>query len=130
MLPLLFIQVTAQLAQPAVPTDWSTLAPLPYASAPQMTPPLTRFVADEIAAGRCAVPKPADGHYVIKVDVAALVGADGVIRRTVPRAIDCATVEQYSAGLVIRFARANLQVRGGGAADQWYRTTIVYDWGG
>lgn len=129
MLPLLFMQVAAQVAQPAVPTDWSTLAPLPYASAPQMTPPLTRFVADEIAAGRCAVPRPADGHYVIKVDVAALVGADGVIHRTVPRAIDCPTVEQYSVGLVIRFARANLQARNG-AADQWYRATIVYDWNG
>jgi hypothetical protein len=129
MLPLLFLQVAAEVAQPGVPTDWSTLAPLPYASAPQMTPPLTRFVADEIAAGRCPVPKPADGHYVVKVDIAALVGADGVIRRTVPRAIDCPTVEQYSVGLVISFARGNLQARAGGA-DQWYRATIVYDWSG
>lgn len=129
MLPLLFLQVAAQVAPPVVPTDWSALAPLPYASTPQITPPLTRFVADEIAAGRCATPKPADGHYVIKVDVAALVGADGVIRRTVPRAIDCPTVEQYSVGLVISFARGNLQPRAGGV-DQWYRATIVYDWNG
>ena len=130
MLPLLLLQVAAQMAQPVVPTDWSTLAPLPYASAPQVTPPLTRFVADEIAAGRCATPRPADGHYVIKVDIATLVGADGVIHRTVPRAIGCPTVEQYSAGLVISFARGNLQARVGGAADQWYRATIVYDWAG
>ena len=59
---MLFLQVAAQVAQPFVPTDRSTLAPLPYASTPQMTPPLTRFVADEIAAGRCATARPADGH--------------------------------------------------------------------
>ena len=118
-----------QAAVPAVPTDWSTLPPLPYLTAPQMAPPLARFVADEIAAGRCSVPKPADGHYVVKVDVATLVAADGSVRRAVPHAIACPTVEQYSVGLVLTFARANLPPRAG-AADQWYRATIVYDWGG
>jgi hypothetical protein len=125
MLLFLFLQATA----PAVPADWSTLPPLPAAMAPQVTPPLTRFVADEIAAGRCAQPRPADGHYVFKVDVATLIGADGAIRRALPRAINCPTVEQYSAGLVVSFARANPQPRAGGA-DLWYRATIVYDWRG
>ena len=125
MLALLLIQA-ADL--PAVPTDWSALAPVPYSTPPQMTPPLVRFVADEVSAGRCAQPKPADGHYVVKVDVATLIAADGTIRRTVPRAINCPTVEQYTVGLVSSFARANLAARTG--ADQWYRTTIVYDWGG
>jgi hypothetical protein len=129
MLGLLLLQAAAQVAQPAVPTDWSTLAPLPYVTAPQMTPSLAQFVAGEIAAGRCSPPKPADGHYVLKVDVATLVGSDGAIRRTVPRAIDCPTVEQYSAGLVISFARANLPPHAG-STDQWYRATIVYDWNG
>ena len=118
-----------QAAVPAVPTDWSALAPLPYLTAPQMTAPLARFVADEIAAGRCSLPKPADGHYVIKIDVATLVGADGSVRRAVPHAIACPTVEQYSVGLVLKFARANLPPRAG-ATDQWYRATIVYDWAG
>jgi hypothetical protein len=125
MLEILLLQA----AVPALPTDWSTLAPLPYQTAPQMAPPLVRFVTDEVTAGRCAPPKPADGHYSIKVDVATLVGADGTIRRTVPRAIDCPTVEQYSVGLVIKFARANIQPHAG-APDTWYRATIVYDWGG
>ena len=125
MLALLLLQAAAS----SVPVDWSTLAPLPYATVPQMTPPLVRFVADEIAAGRCALPKPADGHYVVKVDVATLVGADGAVRRAIPRAIDCATVEQYSVGLVLKFTRANLQPRAG-TADIWYRTTIVFDWTG
>jgi len=111
------------------PTDWSTLAPMPYVAAPQVTPPITRFVADEVAAGRCAMPKPADGHYLLRIDVATLVGPDGAVRRTVPRAIACPTVEQYSAGLVASFARANLQPRTGGG-DIWYRATITYDWAG
>lgn len=118
-----------QIASPAVPADWSTLPSLPAAMAPQVTPPLTRFVADEVAAGRCVQPKPADGHYVLKVDVAALIGTDGSIRRSLPRAIDCPTVEQYSAGLVVGAARANPQPHAS-ATDLWYRATIVYDWRG
>jgi hypothetical protein len=125
MLALLLLQAAAS----PVPTDWSGLAPLPYVTTPQMTPPLARFVADEIAAGRCTLPKPAGGHYVVKVDVATLVGPDGAVRRAVPHAIDCPTVEQYSVGLVLKFTRANLQPRAG-TADVWYRATIVFDWTG
>lgn len=128
MLGLLLLQAAAQDPAPVVvPTDWSVLAPMPYVAQPPQTASLSGFVAAEIAAGRCAIARPADGHYLVKVDVAALVGADGTIRRTVPRAINCPTVEQYSAGLVISFARANLPR---GATDQWYRATIVFDWTG
>ena len=112
---------------PALPADWATLAPMPYIKAPEVTPALTTFVAGEIGAGRCAVPKPADGHYVVKVDVAALVGADGMVRHAVPHAIHCPTVEQYAAGLVTGFARGNLAARGG-SDDIWYRATITFDW--
>ncbi|MEO9132931.1 MAG: hypothetical protein ABI240_17225 [Sphingomonas sp.] len=126
MLAFLLLQAATT---PTAPTDWSALAPLPYLTAPQMTPPLARFVANEIAAGRCSLPRPADGHYVVKVDVATLVGADGSVRRAVPHAITCPTVEQYSVGLVLTFARGNLPPHAG-AADQWYRATIVYDWVG
>ncbi|WP_353205217.1 hypothetical protein [Sphingomonas sp.] len=94
-----------------------------------MTPHLTAFVGIEIAAGRCTLPKPADGHYVVKVDIATLIGADGMIRQTVPHAIACPTVEQYAAGLVTGFARGNLSVRSG-ASDTWYRATITFDWRG
>ncbi|QQV78498.1 hypothetical protein H5J25_07645 [Sphingomonas aliaeris] len=111
-----------------VPTDWAALAPVPYIKPPEMTPGLSGFVAGEIAAGRCPVSRPADGHYVVKLDIATLVDADGTVRRTVPRAIQCPTVEQYGAGLVISFARANL--RAGAAGDRWYRATIVFDWQG
>ena len=114
-------------ALPAGPIDWAALAPIPYASAPQITPQLSAFVGAEVAAGRCSVPTPADGHYVVKVDVATLIDAAGMIRQTVPHAIDCPTVEQYAAGLVTGFARGNLPVRPG-ASDTWYHATIVFDW--
>lgn len=114
---------------PAIPADWSVLPQIPYVSAPQVTPALSGFVAGEIAAGRCAVPKPVDGHYVVRVDVASLVGGDGMVRRAVPHAISCPTVEQYAAGLVTGFARGNLVMRPG-ATDAWYRTTIVFEWRG
>lgn len=129
MLEVLLLLAAAQVPPPAVlPNDWSALAPLPYVKAPEIAPTLSNFVAAEIAAGRCAVPKPTDGHYVVQVDVATLVTPEGTIRRTTPRAIDCPTVEQYSAGLVESFARANLRTGSGG--DQWYRATIVFDWHG
>jgi hypothetical protein len=112
---------------PPLPSDWADLAPMPYVAAPQITAPLNTFVATEVTEGRCAVPKPADGHYVVKVDVATLVDQDGTVRRAVPRAMGCPTVEQYSAGLVTSFARSNLQARSG---TVWYRTTLVYDWRG
>jgi len=121
----LLLQATTDV--PPLPTDWSALAPIPYVDAPTITAPLVTFVAGEVAAGRCAVPKPADGHYVVRVDVAALVDQDGILRRAVPRAIDCPTVEQYSAGLVSSFARANLNE---GTTTMWYRATLVYDWHG
>lgn len=123
LLPLIVTQAPPTVG---LPTDWSALAPLPYVKTPDIAPTLSHFVAGEIAAGRCVVPKPADGHYVVQVDVAALVTSDGTVRRTTPRAIDCPTVEQYSAGLVESFARANLRTGSGG--DQWYRATIIFDW--
>ena len=114
---------------PAVPADWSALAPMPYVSEPHMTPQLNAFVGGEVAAGRCVVPKPADGRYVVKVDVATLIDASGVIRKTVPHAISCPTVEQYAAGLVAGFARGNLMPRPS-TGNTWYRATIVFDWRG
>ncbi|MEG3086691.1 hypothetical protein [Sphingomonas sp. PB4P5] len=127
MYALILIAAAQIIAPPVVPTDWSVLPPIPYLAPPQQSPAFASYVAGEVAAGRCPIARPADGRYVVKVEVAALVGADGVIRRTVPRAINCPTVEQYSAGLVISFARRNLPPA---TTDQWYRATIVFDWNG
>lgn len=121
-----FLLLQAVMLSP-IPADWSALPPMPYILQPKMTPDLSGFVAAEIAAGRCAVARPADGHYTVRVDVAALVGPDGTVHRTIPHAIDCPTVEQYAAGLVCGFARGNLPTRPA-ASDAWYRTTIVFEW--
>lgn len=112
-----------------VPFDWSVLQPAPYVAAPALTPELSAFVAGEIASGRCSVAKPADGRYTLRVDVAVLVNAAGFVRRAVPHAIFCPTVEQYAAGLVLGFARGNLTAHPG-APDIWYRATITFDWRG
>lgn len=125
MIALLLLLQAAEL--PAMPTDWSALAPIPYLAPPKVTPELSGFVATEITAGRCAMPKPTDGHYVVRVDVATLIAPDGTVRRAVPHAIACPTVEQYAAGLVTGFARGNLPMRPG-ATDAWYRATIVFEW--
>ena len=114
---------------PALPADWATLASVPFVTAPAPAPPLATFVASEIAAGRCAIPRPADGHYVVRVAVATLISEDGTVRRAVPHAIACPTVEQYAAGLVLGFARGNLAAHPG-APDIWYRATITFDWRG
>lgn len=130
MIPLALLLQAASTPSPPLPplpADWADLAPTPYVAAPQMSASLNTFVANEIAAGRCAIPKPADGHYSVKVDVATLVDQDGTMRRAVPRAMGCPTVEQYGAGLATSFARANLRARPGAL---WYRTTLVFDWRG
>lgn len=123
----LLMQAATETPLPPLPSDWSDLAPMPYLAPPQITAPLDTFVADEIAAGRCPLPRTANGRFVVRVDVAALVDQDGTVRRAVPRAIGCPTVEQFSAGLVTSFARANLQVR---TTMLWYRATLVYEWQG
>ena len=49
------------------------------------------------------------------------------MRRVTPRAIDCPTVEQFAAGLLLGAARNNVDLRGA-ATDSWYRTTMVFAW--
>jgi len=127
ILSILLLQAATPAAGPALPADWSALPPLPYQEPPKVTPAMDTFVANEYGLGHCAKPKPgANGHYVVSLDIAALVASKGQVRRAVPRAIDCPTVEQYGAGLVTSFARDNLQP--GANGDQWYRATLVFDW--
>lgn len=110
----------------AVPTDWASLPPLPYREEPQVTPAMLGFVRGELRSGRC---RPAKGSYArgtLTLEVAVLVGSGGFIRRVVPRAIDCITVEQYGAGLVASFARGNLRQRASGAGDAWHHATLSF----
>ncbi len=111
----------------ARPIDWDALPPLPYRRTPRPTGPMIRFVAGEMRRSACPMPVPVAGQVQMQVDVAVLIGGDGIVRATIPRAVNCPTVEQYAAGLVVSFARGNLVPRlvseGG-----WYRASLLFDW--
>lgn len=119
MIPAFILLAAAQ----AVTLQWDALAPLPYKAAPPITPEMNSFVRREAAGRKCPLPRA----NAIAVDVAVLVDQSGGIRTTVPRAIGCATVEQYAAALVAGFARNNLLPRTG-TSEQWYRTTVTFTW--
>lgn len=107
--------------------EWSELMPLPLIEPPQITPQMDAFVGSQVSGGQCPIPRPADGRYVIRLDIAVLVSPAGALRAMVPHAINCPTIEQYGVGLVTTFARNNLMQRAA-TADQWYRATLTFDW--
>jgi hypothetical protein len=106
---------------------WETLPPMPYRETPRVTAAMTEFVVGEVRRGRCRANLRGEGRHAVQVDVAVLVSADDGARVTIPRAIDCATVEQYASGLVLGFARNNLAQRAS-MNTQWYRATLVFEW--
>ena len=119
---LLAAAVPVQTPPPlVVPTDWTTMPPLPWRNEPVLSPDLVTFVEGEVRARRCAPPP----RNAIEVEMAVYVRADGLVRAVVPRAIDCPTVEQFAAGMVTSFARSNLRSNAAG----WYHAAIVFDWG-
>ena len=133
-LALLLLLQQAQPAPAASPTaparvspiDWDSLDALPFRFMPQVTKPMSDFVAHEMRRHGCKRPPASGGRRRLQADVAVLVGAGETLRAVIPRAIDCPTVEQYAAGLVLGFARNNLNGRymneGG-----WYRATLTFD---
>lgn len=118
--------VMALAAQEAA-IDWAALPALPYRAPPVVTQGMHDFAGREAKARKCPLP-PAPGHnQSMSIELALLVDGTGDVRTVVPRAIDCATVEQYAAGLAAGFARNNLLPRSG-AAEQWYKTTVTFSW--
>ncbi len=115
----------SQLAMP--PADWSGLPELQYVRRSPDMEALSAFVRDEVNAGRCTAAGRVRSAAVVTLDLAVLVGPSGRIRKIVPRAIDCVTVEQYGSGLVSRLARDNL-VTVGLTTPTWFRTTLVFSW--
>jgi hypothetical protein len=111
----------AAALQAVAPIDWNGLPPLPYRAPPLVTADMNAFVQRQAKASRCRVPP--GGSW--QIDVAVLIDETGGIRTTVPRAIRCATVEQYAAAAVAGFARNNLLPRSG-ASSQWYRTRLTF----
>lgn len=120
-------QVVTGVRTPLPPADWSTLPELPYLRRTPDMEALSAFVRDEVAAGRCIATGRVGAATVVTLDLAVLVAPDGHIRRIVPRAIDCVTVEQYGSGLVSRLARDNLDTAGI-TAEAWFRTTLIFSW--
>lgn len=108
------------------PIDWEALDPLPYRIQPEITAQMVSFVQDQMRQGRCTPPAPIGGKRRVHADVAVLVGAGATVRATIPRAINCATVEQYAAGLVLGFARENLSRRFA-VEGTWYRVSMTFD---
>jgi hypothetical protein len=112
--------------QRSSPIDWEALDALPYRAQPQITPQMVDFVQGEMRQGRCTPPAPIAGKRRVRADVAVLVGSAASVRATIPRAINCPTVEQYAAGLVLGFARDNLSPRFA-VEGTWYRVSMTFD---
>jgi hypothetical protein len=106
--------------------DWAALPALPYRAPPVLTTSMNQFAAREAHARRCPLPAAAGPTQRLTVELAVLVNGAGEVRTVVPRAIQCATVEQYAAGLTAGFARNNLLA--GGGAEQWYKTSLTFSW--
>ncbi|WP_448658845.1 hypothetical protein ACPVPU_15355 [Sphingomonas sp. CJ99] len=124
-----FLALLAQAQALSFPIKWDVLPPLPYRSAPVVTPDMSGYVAGEMQSGRCPPAPLLAGRRTIRADVAVLIDDEGLVRATIPRAIKCATVEQYAAGIVASAARNNLLPRAQGAPG-WYRASVIFDWAG
>lgn len=122
--------LAAQLAGasplPMPPQDWSALRPLPLTREVDESANLSSFVRAEVKAGRCAAATAVTQGWVLKIDLAVLIGPGARPRRVVPRAIACPSVEQYAAGLVSSMARSNLSPAID--TDTWYRTSLTFSW--
>lgn len=128
---LLALQVAPQATSsqtsvsPSLPADWSTLPVPRWRTPPIYEAEMTRFVIEEVAAGHCAAAEHDGTTNRLKVDVALLVSAAGLVRTVVPRAIGCPTVEQYTSGLLSSVTRDNLQPAD---EDAWYRASVTFSW--
>jgi hypothetical protein len=125
---LLFQAAVATAVPMAVPSDWSKLPDLRLMTTPDYAAIMSKFVRDEVAAGRCVAPLPIAGKTSIKVDMVVLVSAaNGEAVKIVPRAINCPTVEQFAAGVVQKATRGNI-AGPPPAADSWYHTGVTLTW--
>ena len=127
--PALQPPVTIAPGIPLPPQDWSNLPVLRFRRPISNTADTTSFVQSEVTAGRCMGATRTPHGWALTVDLALLATAQGRVRRITPRAINCPTVEQFAAGLLLGTARDNVDPRGA-AADTWYRTNMVFAWTG
>ena len=121
--PVVMVPAPARVSLP--PQDWSTLPPLPL----RRPAPTSAYVRDEVQAGKCDKAVRTAQGWSLTVDLAVLTTPDGRMRRVTPRAIDCPTVEQYAAGVILGSARQALDIPDA-ETDTWYRTSLTFAWGG
>lgn len=116
------------ILQPPSSDTWDTLPALQLRRTGADTATLYRFVRAEVEAGRCAAAvTDGSGRVSLRAPVAVLVGADGSVRRMVPAAIGCPTVEQFTVGVIGRLAVGNVRAPWPGG-DRWYRSGLTYIW--
>ena len=122
-------QAVVPVAPPRLtfPIVWDAMAPLPYRTPPPISPAMSRWVAGELVRGKCPIPRAVNGRHILRVDVAVMISPESTVRASIPRAIDCPTVEQYAAGMVSSFARNNLLARAGDGSG-WFRASVTFDW--
>lgn len=116
-----------QTAATLPPQDWSVLPIVRIRRQATALANTSAYVHGEVVAGRCARVVRTTQGWAVTVNLAVLITPDGRIRRVTPRAIDCPTVEQYAAGLILG-ARDSIDVVDADA-DAWYRTSLTFAWG-
>jgi hypothetical protein len=87
------------------------------------------YVHGEVLAGRCDKAVRTESGWTLTLDLAVLATPQGRLRRVTPRAIDCPTVEQYAAGVLVGTPRDSLDL-GDPQGDTWYRTSMTFAWTG
>lgn len=121
------VPASAPVSGPLPPQDWSTLPPLRIRRQATTLANTSAYVHGEVMAGRCAKAVRTVQGWSLSLDLAVLMTRDGRVRRITPRAIDCPTVEQYAAGVILG-ARDSIDVVDTDA-DTWYRTSLTFAWG-
>jgi len=119
--------VSGPVSGPLPPQDWSTLPPLRIRRQATTLANTSAYVHGEVMAGRCAKAVRTVQGWSLSLDLAVLMTRDGRVRRITPRAIDCPTVEQYAAGVILG-ARDSIDVVDTDT-DTWYRTSLTFAWG-
>ena len=121
------VPASAPVSGPLPPQDWSTLPPLRIRRQATTLANTSAYVHGEVMAGRCAKAVRTVQGWSLSLDLAVLMTRDGRVRRITPRAIDCPTVEQYAAGVILG-ARDSIDVVDTDT-DTWYRTSLTFAWG-
>ncbi|MCP8890419.1 hypothetical protein [Sphingomonas faeni] len=121
------VPVSGPVSGPLPPQDWSTLPPLRIRRQATTLANTSAYVHGEVMAGRCAKAVRTVQGWSLSLDLAVLMTRDGRVRRITPRAIDCPTVEQYAAGVILG-ARDSIDVVDTDT-DTWYRTSLTFAWG-